>query len=125
MEPLLFDAAIVGSKPQDALEFIVNMLQSSTVYSIIGKGFDGTILLWNEGARRLYGYTAQEVLGRATSDMLYTPEDVAAGKPQAIMQEALRHGKWEGILTRVRKNGEPFLARTVVTPRFDTAGRPV
>src|ERR1700687_2381332 len=121
--PVLFDAAFVGSSPQDALEFIVNILQSSTDYSLIGKGLDGTILLWNEGARRLYGYQAEEVLGKTTSDMLYAPEDVAAGRPRAVMQEALRHGKWEGIIPRVRKNGERFLARAVVTPRFDTSGR--
>ncbi len=119
----LFDAVFVGSSLQDTLEFIVNILQSSTDYSIIGTGLDGTILLWNEGARRLYGYTAEEVVGRARSDMLHTPEDLAAGKPRAIMEEALRHGKWEGILSRVRKNGQRFLAQAVQTPHFDASGR--
>ena len=56
MPAQLFDAAFVGGNPQDALNFIVNILQASTDYSLIGKGRDGTILLWNEGARRLYGY---------------------------------------------------------------------
>jgi PAS domain S-box-containing protein len=106
MKSTLFDPVFVGSNPRNALEFIVNVLQSSTDYSIIGKGLDGTILLWNEGARRLYGYEAEEVLGKANSDILHTPEDIGAGRPRAIMQAALRHGKWEGILTRVRKNGQ-------------------
>jgi len=51
----LFDSAIVGNT-QNSIEFITNILQASTEYSIIGKALDGTILLWNEGARRLYGY---------------------------------------------------------------------
>src|SRR6202040_827035 len=102
--PMLFDPAFVGSSPQDALEFIVGILQSSTDYSIIGKGLDGTILLWNEGARRLYGYEAGELLGKAKSDLLHTPEDVAVGRPREIMESALRHGKWEGVLSRVRKD---------------------
>jgi PAS domain S-box-containing protein len=122
MQPQLYDSAFVG--PQDALEFIVNILQSSTDYSLIGKGLDGAILLWNEGARRMYGYQAEEVLGKA-SDLLHTPEDVAAGRPRAIMQGALRDGKWEGVINRVRKNGQRFLARAVVTPRLDSAGRHV
>src|ERR1700688_645583 len=105
----LFDADFVATSPQDALDFIVTILQSSTDYSVIGKGLDGTILLWNKGARRLYGYTAEEVLGKATSDMLHTPEDIAAGRPRNIMQAALRSGKWEGLLTRVRKSGQRFL----------------
>src|ERR1700730_2689466 len=90
MQPLLFDAAFVGSSPHDALEFIVNVLQSSTDYSIIGKGLDGEVLLWNEGARRLYGYDAEEVLGRVTAHLLHPPEDVAAGRPSQIMAAALR-----------------------------------
>jgi PAS domain S-box-containing protein len=124
MEPTLFDA-LVGQNPQDALEFLVSIVQSSTDYSLIGQGLDGRILLWNEGARRRYGYTAAELLGKASSDILYTPEDIAAGRPREIMHAALRHGKWEGILARVRKNGQRFLARAVVTPRFDAAGQHV
>src|SRR6266498_5790460 len=50
----------------DAIEFFDTLLEASTEYSIIGKGLDGTILLWNEGARRHYGYAAEEVVGKAT-----------------------------------------------------------
>ena len=119
---MLFDTAFAGASPDDALSFIVEILQSFTEYSIIGKDLNGRILLWNEGARRLYGYEAEEVIGRAQADILHTPEDIAAGKPAAILQEALRRGKWEGLLTRVRKDGSRFVTRAVVTPRFDTGG---
>ena len=43
------------------------VLESSTEYSIIGKDLNGNILLWNEGARRMYGYEAPEVVGKANS----------------------------------------------------------
>jgi PAS domain S-box-containing protein len=120
----LFDSAIVGNA-QEAVDFITNILESSTEYSIIGKDLDGNILLWNEGARRLYGYEPEEVVGKANSSILHTPEDVAAGKPREIIESALRDGKWEGTLTRVRKNGQRFTARVVITPRRDAAGRAV
>src|SRR5579872_211183 len=103
----------------DALEFITTILQASTEYSIIGKNLDGDILLWNEGARRLYGYEPEEVVGKANSSILHTPEDVMAGRHTEIVQAALRDGKWEGTLGRVRKNGERFTARVVITPRRD------
>jgi PAS domain S-box-containing protein len=122
---MLFDAASVGSRPQDALELLVNVLQSSTNHAISAEGLDGAILLWNEGARRLYGYEAEELLGKATSDILHTPEEVAAGRPDEFRQVALRHGKWEGVLTRVRKDGRRFPARVVLTPRHDASGRHV
>jgi PAS domain S-box-containing protein len=120
---MLFDTAFVGHRSEDALAFIVEILQSSTEYSLIGEGLEGTILLWNEGSRRLYGYRPEEVLGKASSDILHPPEEIAAGLPAAMMEQALRYGKWEGLLTRVRKNGQRFLGRAVLTPRFDTSGQ--
>src|SRR5713101_7600083 len=124
MSTKLFDSSIVGSGAQ-ALEFIGNILESSTEYSIIGKDLDGKILLWNEGARRLYGYAPEEVVGKANSSILHTPEDVQAGKPRELLEAALRTGKWEGTLPRLRKNGERFTARVVLTPRRDASGRAV
>jgi PAS domain S-box-containing protein len=120
----LFDSAIVGNA-QEAVDFIGNILESSTEYSIIGKDLDGKILLWNEGARRLYGYEPEEVVGKANSSILHTPEDTASGKAREIMETALHEGKWEGTLNRVRKNGQRFTARIVITPRRDAKGRPI
>src|SRR5919199_2380966 len=80
-------------EPHEATDFIVSVLESSTEYSIIGKDLDGTIVLWNEGARRIYGYEPAEVVGKANSALLHTPEDVVRGTPRAIMDRALRDGK--------------------------------
>ncbi len=124
MTTKLFDSTIV-SAPEEALDFIGNILESSTEYSIIGKDLDGKILLWNEGARRLYGYEPEEVVGQANSAILHTPADVAAGKPREMLEAALRDGKWEGTINRRRKDGSQFAARVVVTPRRDAEGRPV
>ena len=120
----LFDNRIVGNA-REAVDFIGNILESSTEYSIIGKDLEGKILLWNEGARRLYGYEPEEVVGHAYSSILHTPEDVEAGKPREYMDTALREGKWEGTIARVRKNGQRFQARVVTTPRRDATGRPI
>ena len=120
----LFDNAIVGNA-KEAVDFIANILESSTEYSIIGKDLDGKILLWNEGARRLYGYEPEEVVGKANSSMLHVPEDVAQGKPAELLGAALRDGKWEGTIHRRRKNGEQFTARVVITPRLDSARKAI
>jgi PAS domain S-box-containing protein len=120
----LFDATL-GGTPEQAPGLIESILESSTEYSIIGKDLDGNILLWNEGARRIYGYEPEEVVGKASSSILHAPEDVAAGKPREILDAALRDGKWEGTINRRRKNGQQFPARVVVTPRRDTVGRPI
>ncbi|MBI4287511.1 MAG: PAS domain S-box protein [Chloroflexi bacterium] len=124
MKTKLFDNTLVGT-PTEAVDFITNILESSTQYSIIGKDLNGKIVLWNEGARLLYGYAPEEVIGKASSEILHTPEDIASGKPRKMMQEALRDGKWEGTLARVRKDGSKFTARVVLTPRRDNKGVPI
>src|SRR5258708_11491628 len=124
MATKLFDSAIVGTAEQ-ALDFIGNILESSTEYSVIGKDLEGKILLWNEGARRLYGYEPEEVVGKANSSILHVPEDIRAGKHQEIMEAALRDGKWEGTLLRARKDGQRFTARVVITPRRDSGGKAI
>src|SRR5690242_21118921 len=118
MATKLFDSSLVGGA-QKALDFIGNVLESSTEYSVIGKDLQGKILLWNEGARRLYGYEPEEVVGKANSAILHTAEDVKAGRPREILESALRDGKWEGTINRLRKNADQFTARVVITPRRD------
>jgi PAS domain S-box-containing protein len=124
MRMSLFDSVILGNT-HEVVDFITNILESSTEYSIIGTDLDGKILLWNEGARRLYGYEPEEVIGKLNMAILHIPEDVQAGMLHAIMATALRDGKWEGSLNRVRKDGQRFPARAVLTPRHDAADRPL
>jgi PAS domain S-box-containing protein len=101
-----------------------NILQSSIKYSIIGKDLDHRILSWNEGARRNYGYTAEEILGR-NSDILHVPDDVKSGAVKKLLDTAYEKGLAEGEFERVRKDGAHFAASVVVTRRNDAAGNPI
>jgi PAS domain S-box-containing protein len=120
---MLLDRAINKHRSEGALESLVRILQSSTEYSVSVTNLAGMLVHWNEGARRLYGYDAAEVLGRNKSEILHTPEDIEDDLPTVIRLEALRNGRWEGILSRVRKNGRRFEASAVLIPRNDTGGR--
>jgi PAS domain S-box-containing protein len=111
--------------PGEAMDFVANVLEASTEYSIIGKDLDGKILLWNEGARRIYGYEATEVVGHLNSDILHDPDDVAAGLPVEMRATALADGKWEGTVQRRRKDGRLFTARVVLTPRRNSASEAI
>jgi PAS domain S-box-containing protein len=111
-------------RPTDVVDLVQSVLEASTEYSIIGTDMDGAILLWNSGARRLYGYKAKEVGGKLDADVLHTPEDVAAGLPEAMRQSALADGKWEGTVAQVRRDGSRLTARAVMTPRRSREGEP-
>ena len=81
---------------------------------------DGLIFMWNEGAQRIYGHTAEEIVGKANSSILFT-----ADKLSEIMDAISRQNKWEGNLTQVRKNGDAFSARLVITPKLDSQNKQV
>lgn len=115
-------APALFADPYAAANFIGNVLEASTETTIIGKDLEGNIQLWNEGARRLYGYEPEEVIGKANSSILHTATDVAAELPQQMMATALEMGKFEGTISSRRKNGTNFTARVVLTPRRDNKG---
>lgn len=116
---------VAGQTFEESSAFLQNILESSTEYSIIGKDLEGNILLWNEGAKRIYGYDPEEVVEKANSSVLHTPEDIVAGVHRQMMNAALRNGKWEGTVNRIKKNGDRFFARVVVTPRYDSQKKPI
>ena len=61
---------------QTLLAYMASIVESSED-AIIGKMLDGTILSWNTGAEKLYGYTAQEFKGKSISILIppYRPEE--------------------------------------------------
>src|SRR5438045_771918 len=67
MKRALFDAGICAD--DDASDFLASILEASTEYSIVAQDLDGKILLWNEGARRVYGWEAAEVVGKANVEV--------------------------------------------------------
>jgi PAS domain S-box-containing protein len=108
---------------EEAAGLMGNILESSTECSLIATDTEGVIVLWNEGARRLYGYEPDEIIGKPKS-VLHPADDVEAGLPKTMMEAALRDGRWAGIVPRVRKDGSPFTARVVMTPRRSVNGTP-
>jgi len=103
---------------------LTSILESTTKYSIVGKDLKHRIVSWNEGARRDYGYTAAEVIGRDVS-ILHAPHDVQSGAVDRLLAAAYSDGTAEGTFERVRKDGSRFTANAVVTRRDDTLGHPI
>ncbi|MEO8340803.1 MAG: histidine kinase dimerization/phospho-acceptor domain-containing protein [Nitrospirota bacterium] len=110
---------------QDQAAFLNNILDSSTEYSIIAKDLKGNILTWNEGAHRIYGYTADEMVGKQNSSVLHTQEDLESGRVDAALLTAIQTGTFEGELQQVRKSKERFTAQVTITLRRDAAASPI
>jgi PAS domain S-box-containing protein len=90
-------------------------------YGIIMLDPDGRVTSWNEGAQRVIGYEASEILGRHFS-VFYPPDAVVAGRPDHELETACAEGRYEEEGWRVRRDGTLFWASVVVTPLRDAAG---
>ncbi|HAT8179243.1 TPA: PAS domain S-box protein [Legionella pneumophila] len=106
----------------ETTNFLNNILESSTEYSIVAIDLDRTILAWNAGAQRNYGYTVDEMVNKQKINILFTKEDIETGQVDAFFNTALKTGKAEGIFERVRKNGECFTASATLSLRKTTNG---
>lgn len=95
---------------------ICNLLAASSEYSVVATDSDGRIVLWNEGARGLYGYAPSETLGQPLA-WLHRQAGVPADVTRAIMERAFEDGKWGGTVTGIRKDKTAFTASLVATSR--------
>src|SRR6185312_1644647 len=73
----------------------------------------GRVASWNQGAERIKGYKANEIVGHHFS-CFYPPEDVARGKPQRELQTAIDEDRYEEEGWRIRKDGSRFWANVVI-----------
>jgi PAS domain S-box-containing protein len=90
-------------------------------YAIFALDPDGHVITWNEGAQRIKGYSADEIIGRHFSTF-YPEEDVRAGRPSWELVVAAREGRYEDIGWRIRKDGSKFWAHVVLTALRDDHG---
>ena len=90
--------------------------------AILAKELDGRIVYWNKGAERLYGWSAEEVKGKKTFELLYTEEHLAAG--QEALREVTEKGEWRGELHQKTKDGKKLIVEARWTLIRDDKGKP-
>jgi PAS domain S-box-containing protein len=91
-------------------------------YAVLMLDPAGRIASWNQGAERIEGYKADEILGCHFS-RFYPPEDVRNCKPERELKTAIAEGRYEEDGWRVRKDGSRFWANVVITALTNEAGK--
>ncbi len=81
----------------------------------------GHVLTWNDGARAMKGWEADEICGRHFS-AFYPPDEVARGLCEKELEVASRTGRFDGEGWRLRKDGSRFWASVSITALRDEAG---
>jgi diguanylate cyclase (GGDEF)-like protein/PAS domain S-box-containing protein len=104
---------------EDRFQLLVETIKD---YAIFLLDAEGNVASWNAGAERIKGYTEDEIVGRHFS-VFFTPDDIAAGRPEKELEKARTEGRAEAIGYRVRKDGSLFWADVSITALVDKSGQ--
>ena len=104
----------------NATQRIASIVESSDD-AIVSKDLNGVIVTWNKGAERIFGYTAEEVIGKPITILI--PPDRQEEEP-AILDRIRRGEPIEHYETvRMRKHGSPVDISLTVSPVKNAEGR--
>ncbi len=80
------------------------------------------LIYWNKGAQRLYGWTAEEIIGKHAERFLYKEE---SSNLIEAKKSVIEGGEWNGELRQITKDGEEIIVESRWTLMRDDEGKPV
>src|SRR6202166_4648700 len=89
--------------------------------TIFVRDMSDVITYWNRGAQELFGWTAEEAIGKRAHELLRA---VFPAPIEEIRAELLRSGRWEGELEKTRADGTQVIVASRWSLRRDEQGRP-
>lgn len=105
-------------------EWLRLIVENAVEYAIFSMDTERRITTWSSGAERLLGYSETEAVGQL-GDMIFTPEDDAAGAPELEATTALTQGKATDDRQHQRKDGSRFWASGAMMAMQDASGATV
>jgi PAS domain S-box-containing protein len=112
-------AEAVLRESEERLRLIV---ASASDYAIFTLDPGRRVTSWSPGAESIFGYAEAEIVGRS-ADLLFTPEDRAAGAPESEVRTALREGRAADERWHLRMDGTRFYASGVLTRMGEDGSR--
>ena len=90
--------------------------------AILVREMDDRIVYWNKSAERLYGWSAEEVIGRYPVEFLFLSEPPEFKQAQKIV---LERGEWRGEFNQITKDGNELIVESRWTLVRDEQGKPI
>ncbi|MDB6132615.1 MAG: signal transduction histidine kinase with CheB and CheR [Verrucomicrobiales bacterium] len=122
---LTFVDITASKKAEEALraskERLRLIFENARDYAIYSMDTERRVTSWNTGAERLLGFMEAEILGHS-ADVIFTPEDRAAGAPQQEARTALTEGRAADERWHTRRDGTRFWGSGVMMAMRDAGG---
>jgi PAS domain S-box-containing protein len=90
--------------------------------AIFVRSLDHVISFWNRGAENCYGWNREEAIGKVSHELLKSVFPIALDK---IMDTVLSTGRWEGEVSRTRRDGSEIIVASRWSLEKDPKGEPV
>ena len=123
MSPQLLMSAVSQFRPDDETSGLLRAIVESSDDAIIGKALDGTIVSWNAGAHRMYGYTPAEAVGQSIALIVPASERQGLERISSEIAQGRRVASHETV--RVTRDGRLLHVSLTVSPIVDATGRVV
>lgn len=132
--PTLVGGAMIEESQQNAVCFVLDIsdrkqaeqkireqanLLDITTDAILVRGLGNCIVFWNKGAERLYGWKAEEAIGKNANELLYRLETLS--QLENNQKSLAECGSWQGELYQITKEGKEIIvaSRWTVVPDED------
>lgn len=89
--------------------------------AILVRDLDQNILFWNKGAEKIYGWSAEEAVGKNAEELLYKEQSMQFDEARQVIVQA---GEWKGEVHQIRRDGTPIIVESRWTLVRDEQGRP-
>ena len=89
--------------------------------AILVRDLKQNILFWNKGAEKIYGWSAEEVLGKNAGALLFKDR---SGQFDAACQAIIQNGEWKGEMHQQRRDGSDIIVESRWTLVRDDRGQP-
>ena len=133
--PILLGSASFADNPDEGVCFVVDLTEQKRAAqqiveqaalldkardAIFVRDLDGTILFWNKGAERIYGWTPLEAVGRNIDGLFYThPKQF-----EELNELTIKQGEWNGELQHLTRDRGEITVEARSTLIRDEEGRP-
>jgi PAS domain S-box-containing protein len=108
---------------RDNTDFVSALFDNLAGYAIVAADFDGNVIAYNEGARLIYGYAPEEIIGQRNVEIFFPKGFIEQGKLKELITELVGTGRFSYEGEKVRKDGAGFPAQGLFTLTKDKSGR--